>query len=70
MTLLDETVFYTILFNEQIWITGVFLWIKDPDPVFSQIQIRVTQKDRIRIRNTAYWGSIITCIIIYSFSNS
>ena len=24
----------------------VFLWIKDPDPVFSRI--RVTQKDRIR----------------------
>ena len=36
---------------------GVFLWIKDSDPVFSRIRIwiRVTQKDRIRIRirNTA-----------------
>ena len=29
------------------------MWIKDPDPVFSRIRIRVTQKDRIRIRNTA-----------------
>ena len=30
---------------------GVFLWIKDPDPVFSQnrIRIRVTKKDRIRL---------------------
>ena len=27
---------------------GVFLWIKDPDPVFSRIRIRVTKKDRIR----------------------
>ena len=26
----------------------VFLWIKDPAPVFSRIRIRVTQKDRIR----------------------
>ena len=30
----------------------VFLWLEDPDPVFSRI--RATQKDRIRIRNTAY----------------
>ena len=29
---LDETVFYTILYNEKIIITGVFLRIKDPDP--------------------------------------
>ena len=21
-----------MIFNEKIWITGVFLWIKDPDP--------------------------------------
>ena len=28
----DETVFQTILFNEKIRITAVFLWIKDPDP--------------------------------------
>ena len=48
---------------------GVFLWIKDPDPVFSRIRIRVTQKDRIqvtqkdrirvtnkdRIRNTGFY---------------
>ena len=50
----------TILYNEKIRIiTGGFLWIEDPDPVFSWIRIRVTQKDRIlpdpdpiRIRNT------------------
>ena len=30
----------------------VFLWIMDPDPVFSRIRIRGTQKDRIR--NTAF----------------
>ena len=35
-----------MIFNEKNLITGVFLWIKDPDPVFSRI--RVTQKDRIR----------------------
>ena len=29
---------------------GVFLWLNDPDPVFSLIRIRITQKDRIRIR--------------------
>ena len=28
----DETVFRTILYNEKIRITRVFLWIKDPDP--------------------------------------
>ena len=28
----DETVFQTIFYNEKIRITGVFLWIKDPDP--------------------------------------
>ena len=28
----DETVIKTILYNEKIRITGVFLWIKDPDP--------------------------------------
>ena len=29
----DETVFKTILFNQKIRTTGVFLWIKDPgDP--------------------------------------
>ena len=27
--------------------------VADPDPVFSRILIRVTQKDRIRIRNPA-----------------
>ena len=48
----DETVFYTILYNEKIRITGVFLCIKDPDPVFSCI--RLTQKERIRIRNTGF----------------
>ena len=52
----DETVFWTILNNEKIRNTGVFLWIKDPDPgpVFFRIRIRVSQKDRIQIRNTAY----------------
>ena len=38
----------TILYNEIVKITGVFLWIKDPDPVFSRIRTLVTQKDRIR----------------------
>ena len=29
----DETVLKTVLYNEKIRITGVFLWIKDPgDP--------------------------------------
>ena len=33
--------------------TGVFLWIKDSDPVFFPDQhFRLTQKDRIQIRNT------------------
>ena len=55
-TCLNETVFYTILNNKKIIITGEFLWIEDPDTdlVFSRtrIQIRVTQKDRIQIRVT------------------
>ena len=42
---LDETVFRQFYDNK---ITGVFLRIKDPDPVFSRIRIRVAQKDRIR----------------------
>ena len=29
---LDETVFKTMIFYENNLITGVFLWIKDPDP--------------------------------------
>ena len=47
----DKTVFYTILYNEKIWITGVFFWIKDldPDPIFSRIQIWVSQKVRIQL---------------------
>ena len=51
----DKAVFKIILYNEKIRVTGVFLWIKDLDPVFSRIRIRirVTQNDRIRIRNTA-----------------
>ena len=44
----DKTVFKTILYNEKIRIIGVFFWIKDPDPVFSRVRIRVTQKDRIQ----------------------
>ena len=28
----DDTVFQTILYNEKIRITGVFLWKQDPDP--------------------------------------
>ena len=48
--------YFRILYNKQIWITGVFLWIKDAAPVFSRIRIRVTQKDRIRIRNTGLRG--------------
>ena len=40
----DVTVFKTILYNEKVRFTGVFLWIKDsdPDPVFSRIRIRNT----------------------------
>ena len=40
----------TISDNEKIRITGIILWIKDPDPdpVFFRIRIRVAQKDRIR----------------------
>ena len=41
----DDTVFETILYHENIGITRVFLWMKDPD------QGKVTQKDRIQIRN-------------------
>ena len=51
--LFGKSIFYTILFNEKIVFTRVFLWkIPDQDPVFSWIQM--TQKDciRIRIRNT------------------
>ena len=29
---LDETVFQAMIFNEKNLITGVYLWIKDPDP--------------------------------------
>ena len=28
----DKTVFFNILYNEKIKVTGVILWIKDPDP--------------------------------------
>ena len=42
------------MYREYYRITGIFLWIEDPDPdpVFSRILNRITQKDRIRIRNT------------------
>ena len=53
---LAETVFGTILYNEKIRMTGDFLWIKDPDPVFSLIRILVTQKDQIR--NSAFYFSV------------
>ena len=46
---------------------GVFLWIKDPDPVFFQIRmgIRVTQKDQIRPDpDPQHWFKVI-CIIVY-----
>ena len=43
---LNEIVFLTILNNKKIWVTGVILWLKNPDPVLSRI--RVIQKDRIR----------------------
>ena len=43
---------------QEIRITGVFLWIKDPDPLFSRIRIRVTQKDLIRIRNADIFVTI------------
>ena len=33
--LFNETVFYKKFYNEKIRIAGVFLWIKDADPVFS-----------------------------------
>ena len=41
------------IYITKIRITRVFLMRKDPDLVFSWIRIRVTQKDRIRIRKTA-----------------
>ena len=46
----DETVLLTIFITRKFELHGVFLWIKDADPVvvISRIQIRVTQKDRIR----------------------
>ena len=48
----DETVFWTILYNEKIRITEVFLWIKDPDadPVFSRIRIRNTDLNKRKIQ--------------------
>ena len=46
--ILTKLLFRQLYNNEKIWITRVFLWLKDPDPVFSRIRIRVTQKDRIR----------------------
>ena len=30
--------YFRQFYNEKIWITGVFLWIKDPDPAFSLIR--------------------------------
>ena len=52
LKLKDKKIIWTKLYFRQFYITrkfelqGVFLWKKDPDPVFSRI--RVTQKDRIR----------------------
>ena len=44
--------YFRQFYNDKIWITwGFFVYKEYPDPVFSRI--RVTQKDRIRIRNTA-----------------
>ena len=46
-----KSVFNTILYNEKKLITrGLFV---DPDQVCSRIRVRMPQKDRIRIRNTA-----------------
>ena len=49
LTIKDKKIIWTKLYfiqfyNEKIWITGVFLWLKDPDPVFSRIWIRVPKK--------------------------
>ena len=57
---MTKLVFWTVLYNEKIRITWVFLRIKDPDTVFSRILIRETLKDRIRIRNTAINNPIFT----------
>ena len=57
MTLkIKDNIFYILLYNEKNTFTRVCLWTTnpDPEPVFYRIRIRVTQKDRIRIRNTAY----------------
>ena len=35
----------------------------DPDPVFSRIWIRVTQKDRIRNRNTVFSMFTNVCVL-------
>ena len=52
--------YYNILRKIYIIIMNIFVvffvWAKDPNPdsFFYRIQIRVTQKDRIRIRNTDF----------------
>ena len=52
----DKTVYFKILYNEKVRITGVFLWIKDPDPEKYRIRKNTGSdriKIRIRIRNTS-----------------
>ena len=57
MTLMiKDAVFWTISGNEQLRIDGVYLWAMDPDLGLFYLPNPDTgdQKDRIRIRNTAY----------------
>ena len=62
----DETVFLTILCNEKIKVTKVFLWINDPDLIFSRI--RITLKDRIRIRNSGFKHLVIMNKVGYKWT--
>ena len=69
--------YFRQFYNEKIWITwgllvdegsgsgfGIF---PDPDSVFSRIRIRVTQKDRIRIRNTGKKVEFRLILSAYSY---
>ena len=53
-----------MLYNEENRFTGVCLWAKAQEPFFYRMWFRVTQKDRIRIRNIAAFS-----LSLNSFAN-
>ena len=76
----DKNIIWTKLYFKQFYYEKIWieLWIKDPDPgdprrpnpypVISRI--RVTQKDRIRIRNTGLRFNPINYFTLFSVRNS